>query len=169
MNNLTDASIQVRVSRKTLATLAMWFVEHGDTPQSLSKLAMFSMEILKDYIVEKGFVPEFTSTLEATKALESIGLGNLTIKGRKPNHGGSKYLKQLQADEGASEILPSSTQHFKMMRNKQETKAEDFDVELSNAVKMIQDRDVEVKKTLNTVPDNLITEEEKGDGKEKEE
>jgi len=138
MTDLTDASIQVRISRKTLATLAMWFVEHGDTPQSLSKLAMFSMEVLKDYIVKKGFVPAFTSSLEATKALESIGLGNLTVKGRKPSHGKSKYLE-----------------------GKQETKVSDFDSELSDAVKAIQDKDEEVKKALKSVPEDIIVKEEK--------
>ena len=159
MTDLTDASIQVRISRKTLATLAMWFVEHGDTPSSLSKLAMFSMEVLKDYIVEKGFVPAFTSTLEATKALESIGLGNLTIKGRKPNHGKSKYLEQMQIDEGVAEISPLNTKPFKMMRSKQEAKVESFDAELSDAVKAITDRDEEIKKALKSVPEDTIVEE----------
>ena len=161
MTDLTDASIQVRISRKTLATLAMWFVEHGDTPQSLSKLAMFSMEVLKDYIVKKGFVPPFTSSLEATKALESIGLGNLTVKGRKPSHGKSKYLEQMQIDEDAFEIFPSNIRPFDIMRGKQETKVSDFDSELSDAVKAIQDKDEEVKKALKSVPEDIIVKEEK--------
>ena len=115
MTDLTDASIQVRISRKTLATLAMWFHEHGDTPRSLSALARNSMEILREFVVRKEFVPQVTSTLEATKALERIGLGNLSVtRGGERLEG--KYLKQMQIDDGILDLLPSSDNPFQQIK-----------------------------------------------------
>ena len=141
MTDLTDASIQVRISRKTLATLAAWFYSKGDSPRSLSELARNSMEILKEFIVQNNFVPQVESTLEATKAFEKLGIYNLSVT-RDKRRTENKYLKQMQIDEGAFDPFPS-------LESEEEV------------VKVLQDKDEEVKKALESVPEGSIVEENK--------
>ena len=145
MTDLTDASIQIRISRKTLATLAIWFFDNKEPPRSISELGRNSMEILKDFIVKQGLVPQVTSTLKATQALEKLGLTKLSIAsgGRS---GTSKYLKQMQMDEGA----------FAPFDDEDPFKREE---ELDEAIKVFQDKEEEIKKALKSVPEDIIEEE----------
>jgi len=146
MTDLTDASIQIRISRKTLATLAIWFHENKDMPRSISELGRTSMEILKDFIVKQGFVPQVTSTLKATQTLNKLGLGKLSISSAGRS-GTSKYLKQMQIDEGS--FTPFD-----------ESEPLTIDEEIKEGIKILQDKDEEVRKALAGMPDNTIIEEE---------
>ncbi len=91
--NLADASFQLRVSRKTLATLAKFFHKRGHVPVSKSELGRMSLEALKHIVVTNFNVPEFTDSAEATRFLQSIGLTSLSIRGRE-----KAYMKQLQKE-----------------------------------------------------------------------
>ena len=91
--NLADASFQVRVSRKTLATLVKFMVKKGFTPRSKSELGRIAMEILKDQLVSAGLIKPIEDSSEATKLLNSLNLGPLSIRGRE-----AVYMKQLQKE-----------------------------------------------------------------------
>ena len=91
--NLADSSFQVRVSRKTLATLAKFMHQKGFTPRSKSELGRVAMELLKDHLVSAEIVEEFTDSAEANSFLEGLDLGPLSIRGRQ-----AAYMKQLQKE-----------------------------------------------------------------------
>ena len=92
-SNLADASFQLRVSRKTLATLAKFFHKRGHAPETKSELGRLSLEALKHIVVANFNITEFTDSAEATRFLESIGLTSLSIRGRE-----KAYMKQLQKE-----------------------------------------------------------------------
>ena len=92
-SNLADASFQLRVSRKTLATLAKFLTDRGHTITSKSELGRMSLEALKHIIVTNFGMREFTDSVEATKYLESVGLTSLSVRGRE-----AAYMKQLQKE-----------------------------------------------------------------------
>ena len=92
-SNLADSSFQLRVSRKTLATLAKFMTEKGFQPRSKSELGRVAMEILKNHLVANKLVDPVDDSSEATKLLNSLNLGPLSIRGRE-----AVYMKQLQKE-----------------------------------------------------------------------
>lgn len=92
-SNLADASFQLRVSRKTLATLAKFLTDKGHTITSKSELGRMSLEALKHLLVTHFNASEFTDSVEATRFLTSIGLTSLSVRGRE-----AAYMKQLQKE-----------------------------------------------------------------------
>ena len=91
--NLADASFQLRVSRKTLATLAKFFQKRGHVVANKSELGRMSLEALKHIVVVNLKAEEFTDSVEATRFLTSIGLTSLSVRGRE-----KAYMKQLQKE-----------------------------------------------------------------------
>ena len=91
--NLADASFQLRVSRKTLATLAKFFQKRGHIITSKSELGRMSLEALKHVVVRNFKTEEFTDSVEATRFLNEIGLTSLSVRGRE-----KAYMKQLQKE-----------------------------------------------------------------------
>lgn len=91
--NLADASFQLRVSRKTLATIAKFFHKRGYTITNKSELGRMSLEALKHILVANFGVKEFTDSAEATRYLDSLGLTSLSVRGRE-----KAYMKQLQKE-----------------------------------------------------------------------
>jgi len=92
-SNLADASFQLRVSRKTLATLAKFFSKRGYTLTSKSELGRMSLEALKHIVVANFGVREFTDSVEATNFLQSLGLAPLSVRGRE-----KAYMRTLQKE-----------------------------------------------------------------------
>ena len=97
-SDLADASFQIRISRKTLATVARWFQERGHVITSKSELGRMSIEALQHIIVGHFNVKACTDSTQATRFLESIGLGSLSIRGREGAH--QKQLQKEVAVEG---------------------------------------------------------------------
>uniref|UniRef100_A0A6M3JZM4 Uncharacterized protein n=1 Tax=viral metagenome TaxID=1070528 RepID=A0A6M3JZM4_9ZZZZ len=153
-----DASIQARVSRKTLATIAMYLYDKGWPVRTKSELVRMAIEGFKKVIVSRG-AREVLSSLEATRALERAGLGNLNVRGDR------KFLEQLQleSDEGEdivfSELLANPYEHTKRIITKRD---EEIQAELDEAVKHLQHNMSveEIKRTLDTVPEGLVVTEE---------
>ena len=154
--DLNDASIQVRMSRKTLAMLAMWFCENGDRPRSLGELARNSMEVLKDLLLEKKLIVPIRETAEATRALEAIGLGNLVIRSKNRGSGLRNYLKQIETDQ-LTNTLGDPFGPVKIKARKVEKSIEE---EIEEAAKAFVDKDRELEKALASVPEGAIVEEE---------
>ena len=93
MKEPLDASFQVRSKRRTLATIAKFLTENGFRPRSKSELGRVALEILKDNLITGGLVDPIEDSIEATRFLESLGLGPLNIRGHE-----ASYLKQLQIE-----------------------------------------------------------------------
>jgi len=153
--DLNDASIQVRMSRKTLAMLAMWFYDQGDKPRSLSELARNSMEILKDLLLEKKLIVSINETSEATRALEAIGLGNLVIRSKGRGSGLQKYMRQLEMDESVTHLGDP----FGPAKIKAAKKERSIDEEIEEAARHFADKDEELKRALESVPTESLVEE----------
>jgi len=87
-----SAVIETRVPRELLAELAMFFHEHGDNPpRSISEMMRMTCELMRDIIDSKGMLTPVSDVVEATYALERIGLGKLQ-KGAK---GTKSYYEAL--------------------------------------------------------------------------
>jgi len=156
MVDTNDAAIQVRCSRKTLASLAAWFCDGGDRPRSYGELVRNAMEILGDLLIDKGLAPRFESSLEATKALEAIGLGSPTIRAKGKEFGKRNYFEQLKKEE----LVISQGDPFAGAKRRTKQSREEIEKEIELATKALLDRDSEVKKALEGVPEGSIIEEE---------
>jgi len=99
MQELNDATIQVRVPRKVIATIAIAFYDAGDSARSLSELGRRSMIEFANILVVNGKAPKIESALDATRGLERAGLGNLNVGGR----GLRSYFKNLHIEEAMAE------------------------------------------------------------------
>lgn len=131
MKDLADASIQIRISRKTLATIAMYFYNARDLPRTKSELGRMALEAFKSLLVHNGLVDEITDSTEATHALERAGFGGLSIGGR----GEETYMKQLQREVVTGEIVTPDP--FAKTKSSIEKEREQTIVELAEAAKGI--------------------------------
>ena len=102
-SDLADASFQIRVSRKALATVAKYFTDTGHAITSKSELGRMSIEHLKDILVLNGKTKLFADSVEATRFLNSIGLTSMNVRGRE-----KAYQEQMQREQGLEgAVFPS--------------------------------------------------------------
>jgi len=99
-SDLADASFQIRVSRKSLATVAKYFTDTGHAITSKSELGRMSIEHLKDILVLNGKTKLFTDSVEATRFLNSIGLTSMNVRGRE-----KAYQEQMQREQGMEDAM----------------------------------------------------------------
>ena len=99
-SDLADASFQIRVSRKSLATVAKYFTDTGHAITSKSELGRMSIEHLKDILVLNGKTKLFTDSVEATRFLNSIGLTSMNVRGRE-----KAYQEQMQKEQGLEDVM----------------------------------------------------------------
>jgi len=102
-SDLADASFQIRVSRKSLATVAKYFTDTGYVITSKSELGRMSIEHLRDILVLNGKAKLFTDSVESTRFLTSIGLTSINVRGRE-----KAYQEQMQREQGLEDaVFPS--------------------------------------------------------------
>lgn len=145
--DLADASIQVRVSRKTLATLAMYFHSRGDPARTKSELVRMALEGLKELLIRDKLVEEVLDSEEATNALENAGLGRLSVGMDRT------YLRQLQSEVGVGEV--SSHDPFVGIKKSEKERRKQISSELEEAADEIMQRDRKLKEGLKESPETV--------------
>jgi len=79
---VTDTVIQARCDRRTLATLATYFIKERGYVSSISNLVNSSMELLKDILVGKDVVEDVLSTEDAINMMRQVSDTGLNPGGR---------------------------------------------------------------------------------------
>ena len=96
MERPNSAVIETRVSRELLAELAVFLHKHGPSPPtSISHMIRMALELLRDVIISKGMLTPVNDVLDATRALERVGLGKL----QKGERGTKSYFDALSRQE----------------------------------------------------------------------
>lgn len=117
-NRVNDSVISVRLDRRPLATLAMFFEKTGDYPTSISMLMRMIVEELKEILVSHSLIEEVVSTNDATIILRRYGITNLN-SGRR---GERQYHKRLELEDLEAEFGNNSLEVLEYMTSKKTTK-----------------------------------------------
>ena len=102
-HRVSDAVVQSRSDRRTIAQLAMFFSEQGDPPGSIANLVRMALEELREILEEHKLCPEIESSEDATHILMKHGLEQINPSGR----GSENYFKRLSLE---SRMLSGNTE-----------------------------------------------------------
>uniref|UniRef100_A0A6M3K8K9 Uncharacterized protein n=1 Tax=viral metagenome TaxID=1070528 RepID=A0A6M3K8K9_9ZZZZ len=98
----TTVVLTTRCDMRTLASLALWWREQGDSPRSTSELVRISLEMFADIVLKKYSRLEVEKTDDAEEILARCGM---RIRKKNRRH----VLEQLQLEDQLLSSRPSPT------------------------------------------------------------
>ncbi len=120
-DKVKDSVISVRLDRRSLATLAMFFEKTGDYPTNASTLVRMIVEELKEILIDHSLIEDVISTDDATNILRRFGITKLN-----PGRRGSKtYQKQLELQSLEAEFGKDSLEAIELLETNKITKGKD--------------------------------------------